>query len=69
MNYTFKLEDDEIKVFEKWKDEQMKKSDKLHSSVGGRWSFVFTTTGVGIIAEAKDNNNGETKTLTNFDNW
>jgi len=69
MRYKFELDEDEIKIFEIWKNEQMKKSDKLHSSVGGRWSFTFTTTGIGIIAEVKDNNTGETKTLTNFDNW
>ncbi len=69
MNYEFGLDEDEIKIFETWREEQMKKSNEHHSSVGGRWTFAFTTTGVGIIVEVKDNNTDEIKILTNFDNW
>ena len=69
MRYKFELDEDEIKIFESWREEQLKKSNEHHSSVGGRWSFAFTTTGVGIIAEVKDNNTGEVKTLTDFSKW
>jgi len=64
-----KIDENEIKVFESWKEEQIKKSNEHHSVVGGRWTFSFTTTGIGIIVEVKDNNTDETKTLTDFSRW
>jgi len=69
MNYKFELDENEIKVFEEWKKEQLKKSNEHHSFVGGRWSFTFTQTGIGTIVEVTDNNTKEIKTLTNFNKW
>jgi hypothetical protein len=69
MEFRFELDENEIKVFEIWKEEQMKKTTEYHSFVGGRWSFTFTQTGIGTIVEVKDNNTGEEKILTDFSKW
>ena len=69
MKYKYELDEKEIQVFEDWIKEQVKKCDSNHSMVGGRFSVIFTPTGIGIISEAVDNETGDKKTLTNFDNW
>ena len=69
MIYKYELDPDEIKVFEKWEKEQLKKDNSNYSVNGGRFSFIFTVTGIGILVEAKDNLTEEIKLLTNIDEW
>ena len=69
MRYKYELDDKEIEVFEQWQKEQVKKNNSNHSTIGGRFSFIFTTTGIGIMVESIDNETDEKKTLTNFDKW
>ena len=69
MNYRYKLDEDEIKVFEDWQTEQYKKIKGEHSVNGGRWSLIFTDTSLGLLVEAKDNETNETILLTKLDNW
>ena len=69
MIYKYELDDKEIEVFEAWIEGQVKKCDSNHSMIGGRFSIIFTSTGIGIMSEAVDNETGDKKMLTNFDNW
>ena len=66
--YSFELDENETKKFEKWKKKQMKKNDKLPTA-GERFQFSFIPTGFGMITEAKDLLLNETIDLTDFDNW
>jgi len=68
-DFCFELDEDEIIVFNEWQKEQIKKQGGEHSVNGGRWSFIFTKTSIGLLVEAKDNETNEIKLLTNLENW
>ena len=67
--YKYELEDYEIEVFEKWIEEQLEKDREQHSMIGGRFSIIFTPTGLGMMTEGYDNLFKEKKLLTDFDKW
>ena len=69
MMYKYELEDYEIEIFEKWQEEQLEKDSDHHSAIGGRFSIIFTPTGLGMMTEAIDNLFNDKKLLTNFDKW
>ena len=66
--YKFELNETQIKEFERWKKEQNKK-DPSTFTVGERWTFVFTPTGLGLIVHAKDNITEEEIDLTDWNNF
>lgn len=66
---TFTVEADELKVAKKWIKEQMKKHGDSIGTAGDRFSYKFTPTGLGDIVSIVDALTGESKLLTNFDNW
>lgn len=66
--HTFKLDAEEQKLFDEWKVKQIKKSPGT-ATVGGRWTFHFTPTSIGIVVEATDNATGDIIDLTCHNNW
>ena len=66
---TFTVEADELKVAKKWIKKQKEKHGSEVGTVGDRFSYKFTPTGLGVIVSIVDALTGESKLLTNFDNW
>lgn len=67
--HDFSLDPAETKALEEWQKSQKEKDSSNLSTVGGRWTFSFTPTGVGTILVVKDNLLGDEIDLTNTDNW
>ena len=65
----FELNEDQIEKFDTWKENQLKKNKDELSFVGGRWSFTFTQTGIGICVVAVDNLLKEETVLTDLESW
>lgn len=66
--YKFQLtKEQEIKLTE-WKELQKTKTSGT-STTGGRWSYVFTPTGIFLVVECIDNATNEKIDLTEDDNW
>ena len=66
--YNFELEKTQIQKFEKWKNKQEKKHQS-RTTLGERWTFCFTPTGLGIVVSVIDNATKETLELTNWSNF
>ena len=66
---TFTVEADELKVAKKWVKKQKEKHGSEIGTAGDRFSYKFTPTGLGVIVSIVDALTGESKLLTNFDNW
>ena len=64
----FLLEQDEADAAKKWIKEQ-KEKDNSNFSLGERWSYIFTPTGLGMMVSIRDNILIEEKTVTNLDEW
>ena len=65
----FELDETQIEKFENWKRNQLKKTNEQLSFVGGRWSFKFTQTGIGVCVLAVDELLKEELDLTDFESW
>ena len=65
MDYKFELSKESIEIFEKWVDEQIKKS-KVHNEYGERFSIQFTPTVLGTIATGIDSHLKEEKLLNDL---
>lgn len=66
--YKFQLTKKEEKMFDEWKKIQKTKTNEI-TTTGGRWSYTFTPTSIGIIVEGIDNATNEKIDLTDYDNW
>jgi uncharacterized protein (UPF0218 family) len=66
--YKFELDKTQIEKFEKWKKKQLKKNQSIFT-IGERWSFVFTPSGLGLIINVKDNKTNDEIELTDWDNF
>ena len=62
----FNLNKAQKEKFEQWKKTQLNKNNKHISVVGGRWSFKFTQTGIGICVVAIDELLNEENDLTDY---
>ncbi len=62
---TFELTDEQVKNFEKWKNE-MKAKNSFIPTAGERWTFCFTPTGLGTIVHAIDEATHEEIDLTEW---
>ena len=49
----------------KWKNKQ----GKTTATIGGRFTYKITPTGLGLIIIVEDNSNGKTINLTESENW
>lgn len=65
---TFELTEDEEKKVDKWIKKQ-KKKDNSSFTLGERWTYSFTPTGIGIIKKVIDNKLGEELDITDYDWW
>jgi hypothetical protein len=66
--YKFELDKDQIKKYEKWHKGQINKNPHLPTA-GERFTFMFTPTGLGTMAFAKDVELNEKIDLTDWDNF
>ena len=66
--YKFELDETETQRFEDWKKKQ-KATDPQIATLGERWTFMFTPTGLGTIVVVKDNLLKEELDLTDWENW
>lgn len=66
---TFSLSKSELEAAKLFIKEQNKKAPANAGAIGGRWSYQFTPTSIGVISSIVDNVTKETKDLTDFDNW
>ena len=66
--YKFELDKEEIKKFETWSNKQ-KKRDSSIPTLGERFTFLFTPTGLGTVVEVRDNKLKETINLTDYESW
>lgn len=66
---TFVLDEKQVKKAKKWIKKQYKKHGERHGTAGDRFSYKFTPTGLGVISSVIDAATGESKLLTNFNNW
>ena len=64
----FALSEEQIKVFEILRKQQ-KEKDSHMATIGGRWTFSFTPTGLGTVVEVKDNKTGDILDLTDINEW
>jgi len=67
-NYIFVLDENQIKKFETWKDDQMK-IDSFMPLAGERFSLKFTTTGLGVIIIGIDEHLNEEIDLTDYESF
>jgi hypothetical protein len=65
---TFKLEGLEESRANHWIKLQ-KKKDPSNFTIGERWSYIFTPTGLGTMVIIKDNLLEETMDVTDYDLW
>ena len=66
--YQFGLNDDEAKRLDEWAEEQKAKSD-IQTAIGGRFTFKFTPTGIGVFISVEDEELKETLELTIDNDW
>ena len=65
----FELDKDEIEVARKFKKKRLKKDSTDSGAIGGRFTYCFTPTSLGMIATIVDELTGKKKTLTDFDKF
>ena len=63
----FELTPEEEKQVDKWKKKQQKKNSDTFT-LGERWTYSFTPTGMGVITKINDNLLDEELDLTDY-NW
>ena len=69
MSFTFEIPDEEVKEFGKWKKEHDKVClSKDVGAIGGRFTYSFTSTGLGDIIKIKCAC-GEELDLTHSERW
>jgi hypothetical protein len=66
--YNFELDKAQMQKFEKWKKTQ-EKAHQSRTTLGERWTFCFTPTGIGIVVRVTDNATKDTLDLTDWDNF
>lgn len=66
---TFAIDKKEYKIAKKWMKKQKEKLGPEVATIGDRFSYKFTPTGLGVIVSVIDSLANESKILTNFDNW
>jgi hypothetical protein len=66
--YKFELDKAQMQKFEKWKKTQ-EKAYQSRTTLGERWTFCFTPTGLGIVVSVIDNATKDTLELTNWSDF
>lgn len=65
----FAIDDKQSDSADKWMKAQSTKSAETFGAIGGRFSFVFTPTGLGMITTVRDSVLNEELNLTDFGSW
>jgi hypothetical protein len=65
---VFKLSDEQMEKFKKWKDEKGYDADKKCSAMGGAYTISFTPTSVIDIVKVTCHIDGSTIDLTDYEN-
>lgn len=65
----FELDKEDLEKFKDWKKKQLNKNSSNCGMVGGRWTIMFTPTGIGTIISIKDNKLNEELDITDYDSW
>jgi hypothetical protein len=66
---TFTVEDTEVEDANKWMKEQKEKHPHQGTTIGGRFSYKFTPTGLGVAVSICDNLTGESEDVTDVSMW
>jgi hypothetical protein len=66
--YKFELDKAQMQKFEKWKNTQ-ENAYQSRTTLGERWTFCFTPTGLGIVVSVIDNATKDTLELTNWSDF
>lgn len=66
---VFTLEDEELERANEWIQKQKKEHGKKVGSMGDRFSYIFSPTGLGTIILVQDHLTGEKEDVTNYDLW
>jgi hypothetical protein len=64
----FKLSNEEIKKAKSWITSQ-EKTKEPPTAIGGRFSFNFTITSIGVVVVVKDNFKKEELDVTDYSHW
>lgn len=65
----FILENEELERANKWIEKQKKEQGRKVGSMGDRFSYIFSPTGLGTIIIVKDHLTGEEEDVTDYDSW
>jgi len=66
---NFSVKGKELEDAEKWMLEQKKEHPGGVTTIGGRFSYQFTPTGLGVSVSVHDNWTGDYKDVTDVDSW
>ena len=64
---TFTLNYEQLTQIEEFRKKH--KHENQNSTIGGKLSFIFTPTSIGVITDIKCNACNEIKDITNYNNW
>jgi hypothetical protein len=62
----FSLSAEQFSAVKEWMAGHKK---RYSGAIGGRYSYTFTPTGLGVIAKITDNATGEVLDVTDYDGW
>jgi len=63
----FTLTPEQVQRIEAWKDEHNR--GKYSGAIGGRYTYSFTPTSLGVIVKVRDNLINEELDVTEYDEW
>lgn len=62
----FELTPEQIEKLLEW---QLQKEEEYGGAIGGRWTYSFTPTSLGIVVKVRDAIDKSEIDLTNYDEW
>lgn len=65
----FTVEEKELERADKWIKQQQEKHGNKVGSIGDRFSYLFSPTGLGVLVSVLDRLTGETEDITDMDLW
>jgi hypothetical protein len=66
---SFTLSEKQVKQITEWQLKQIQKEDPYMGPIGGRFSFRFISTSVGLAVVVEDCVTDESEDFTDFDLW
>lgn len=65
----FELSLDQQRLATQWMEGRELTSPSMPTAIGGRFTFEFTQTSVGVVAIVRDAHDDVKLVLTDYDNW